>query len=256
MQQSEQKPVALVTGGAQGIGIGITKHLLNQGWRVAIADINEAAGYAVQETLAQFQESFLFVPCDVSQEGDVEHYVQAAIDRFGHLNGLINNAGIANPHSGPVEDLSLADWNQWIGTNLTGCFLMAKYAVPHLRISKGAIVNISSVRALQSEPHSEAYAASKGGIVALTHALAISLGPAIRVNCISPGWIDVSDYKHPPQESNLSSIDHEQHPVGRAGNAQDIAEMAYFLLSEKAGFITGQNFVVDGGMGRRMIYED
>ena len=256
MQQSEQQPVALVTGGAQGIGLGITKHLLTQGWQVAIADINEAAGHAAQEALAKFQDSLLFVPCDVSQEGDVENYVQATIDHFGHLNGLINNAGIANPHSGPVEDLSLADWNRWIGTNLTGCFLMTKYAVPHLRLTKGAIVNISSVRALQSEPHSEAYAASKGGIVALTHALAVSLGPAIRVNCISPGWIDVSAYKHPPRESNLSPIDHEQHPVGRAGNAQDIAEMTHFLLSEKAGFITGQNFVVDGGMGRRMIYED
>lgn len=256
MPQLEQQPVALVTGGAQGIGLGITKHLLNQGWRVAIADINEAAGSAVQEKLSQFQDSFTFVPCDVSQESDVEHYVQAAIDQFGHLNALINNAGIANPHSGPVEDLSLADWNRWIGTNLTGYFLMAKYAVPHLRPTKGAIVNIASTRALQSEPHSEAYAASKGGIVALTHALAVSLGPAIRVNCISPCWIDVSNWQHPPQESSLSSIDHEQHPVGRVGQAQDVAEITHFLLSDRAGFITGQNIVVDGGMGRKMIYEE
>jgi NAD(P)-dependent dehydrogenase (short-subunit alcohol dehydrogenase family) len=256
MKQSDQKPVALVTGGAQGIGLGITKHLLTQGWQVAIADINEAAGHAAQETLAQFHDSVLFVPGDVSQEGDVERYVQAAIGQFGHLNGLINNAGIANPYSSPVEDLSLADWNRWIGTNLTGCFLMAKYTVPHLRPTKGAIVNISSVRALQSEPHSEAYAASKGGIVALTHALAVSLGPAIRVNCISPGWIDVSAYKHPPREANLSPIDHEQHPVGRVGQAQDIADMAQYLLSNRAGFITGQNIVVDGGMGRRMIYDE
>lgn len=255
MQQSKQKPVALVTGGAQGIGLGTSQHLLAQGWQVVIADINEAAGAALPETLAQFSEAFIFVRCDVSQEGDVERYVQTAIDRFGHLNGLINNAGIANPHSGPVEDLSLDDWNRWIGTNLTGNFLMAKHAVPHLRSSKGAIVNIASVRALQSEPHSEAYAASKGGIVALTHALAISLGPAVRVNCISPGWIEVSTYKHPPKTANLRPIDHQQHPVGRVGQAQDIADMAHFLLSDRAGFITGQNFIVDGGMGRRMIYE-
>lgn len=251
-----QKPVALVTGGAQGIGLGLTEHLLTQGWQVAIADINEAAGQAAQENLAQFRDSLLFVPCDVSQEGDVERYVHAAINQFGQFNGLINNAGIANPHSGPVEDLSLADWNRWIGINLTGCFLMAKYAVPYLRPTKGAIVNISSVRALQSEPHSEAYAASKGGVIALTHALAVSLGPAIRVNCISPGWIDVSAYKHPPQAANLSLIDHEQHPVGRVGQAQDIADMAHYLLSDRAGFITGQNIVVDGGMGHRMIYEE
>jgi NAD(P)-dependent dehydrogenase (short-subunit alcohol dehydrogenase family) len=196
------------------------------------------------------------MPCDVSQESDVERCIQSVIKQYGQLNALVNNAGIANPHSGPVEDLALEDWNQWIGTNLTGCFLMAKYAIPHLRQTNGAIVNIASVRALQSEPHSEAYAASKGGLVALTHALAISLGPAVRVNCISPGWIDVSANQHPPQAASLSPIDHEQHPVGRVGQAQDIAEMTYFLLSEAAGFITGQNFVVDGGMTRKMIYEE
>lgn len=254
--QPGQKPVALVTGGAQGIGLGITQLLLSQGWQVAIADRNEAAGAALSETLSQFDESFSFVPCDVAQESDVEHCVAAALDRFGQLNALINNAGIAHPYSGPVEDLALTDWNRWISTNLTGYFLMVKHAVPHLRSTQGAIVNISSVRALQSEPNSEAYAASKGGIVALTHALAMSLGPAIRVNCISPGWIDVNALKHPPQESHLSPTDHAQHPVGRVGQAQDIAEMASFLLSDKAGFITGQNIVIDGGMGRKMIYEE
>jgi NAD(P)-dependent dehydrogenase (short-subunit alcohol dehydrogenase family) len=256
MVQLEQRPVALITGGAQGIGLGLAEHLLAQGWGVAIADVNEAAGNAAQEKLAKFGDALLFVLCDVSQENDVERYVQAAIDQFGHFNGLINNAGIANPYSGPVENLALKDWNRWIGTNLTGCFLMAKYAVPHLRATNGAIVNIASTRALQSEPHSEAYAASKGGIVALTHALAVSLGPAVRVNCISPGWIDVSAYKHPSQNANLSPTDHEQHPVGRVGYAQDIAEMAQFLLSDRAGFITGQNIVVDGGMTRKMIYEE
>lgn len=256
MPQLEQKSVALVTGGAQGIGLGITEYLLSQGWRVAIADINEAGGNAAQEKLAMFQDALIFVRCDVSQESDVARYVQTTIDQFGQINGLINNAGIANPHSGPVEELSLADWNRWIGTNLTGCFLMAKYAVPHLRSTRGAIVNISSTRAFQSEPHSEAYGASKGGVVGLTHALAVSLGPAIRVNCISPGWIDVSAYKHPPREANLNPVDHEQHPVGRVGQAQDIAEMASFLLSEQSGFITGQNFLVDGGMSRRLIYEN
>jgi NAD(P)-dependent dehydrogenase (short-subunit alcohol dehydrogenase family) len=257
MSQVDQPPVALVTGGAQGIGLGITQLLLNQGWRVAIADMNIAAGTALQDTLSQFRESFIFLPCNVSQEPEVERCVGAAVDWFGgHLNGLVNNAGIAKPYSGPVEDLALADWNRWIGTNLTGYFLMVKHTVRHLRATQGAIVNISSVRAIQSEPHSEAYAASKGGIVALTHALAMSLGPEVRVNCISPGWIDVSALKHPPQESRLSPTDHAQHPVGRVGQAQDIADMTSFLLSDKAGFITGQNIVVDGGMGRKMIYEE
>jgi NAD(P)-dependent dehydrogenase (short-subunit alcohol dehydrogenase family) len=256
MAPLEPQPVALITGGAQGIGLGITEYLLTQGWRVAIADIDEAGGHAAQASLAQYQAALLFVPCDVSQEIDVERYVQVTLEQFGQINGLINNAGIANPCSGPVEDLLVTDWNRWIGTNLTGCFLMAKYAIPHLRATSGAIVNISSTRAFQSEPHSEAYGASKAGVVGLTHALAISLGPAVRVNCISPGWIDVSAYKHPPQAANLNPIDRTQHPVGRVGQAQDIATMAHFLLSEKAGFITGQNFIVDGGMSRRMIYEE
>ncbi|WOD40359.1 SDR family oxidoreductase [Nodosilinea sp. E11] len=254
MHQLEQKPVALVTGGAQGIGFGIAEHLLTQGWHVAIADINPSSSTAAQAALAQFRESFRVMRCDVSQEKDVERCVRSVLEQFGQLDGLVNNAGIANPHSGPVEALTLADWNRWIATNLTGGFLMAKHTVPHLRQTKGAIVNIASTRALQSEPDSEAYAASKGGLVALTHALAVSLGPDIRVNCISPGWIDVSAQQHPSQAANLSPSDQQQHPVGRVGQAQDVAELVNFLLSEAAGFVTGQNFVVDGGMTRKMIY--
>ena len=123
-------------------------------------------------------------------------------------------------------------------------------------MTKGSIVNISSTRSIQSEPNSEAYAAAKGGILSLTHALANSLSGKIRVNCISPGWIEVSDMKKKSkrQKYDLTRADHEQHPAGRVGKAEDIAEMAAFLISEKAGFITGQNFVVDGGMTRKMIY--
>jgi NAD(P)-dependent dehydrogenase (short-subunit alcohol dehydrogenase family) len=256
MTQPDSSPVALVTGAAQGIGLAIAQHLLTQGWQVAIADINEQAGSASLETLAQFREALTFIPCDVSKEAEVERCIQTVLEAFGQLNGLVNNAGIANPYSGSIEDLALEDWNRWIGVNLTGCFLMAKHAVPRLRQTRGAIVNIASTRAIQSEPHTEAYAASKGGIVALTHALAVSLGPAIRVNCISPGWIDVSGWQHPPQEATLSPTDHQQHPVGRVGQPQDIAEMAHYLLSESTGFITGQNFILDGGMTRKMIYEE
>jgi NAD(P)-dependent dehydrogenase (short-subunit alcohol dehydrogenase family) len=125
---------------------------------------------------------------------------------------------------------------------------MAKHAAPFLRIAKGAIVNIASTRAIQSERNSEAYAASKGGIVALTHALAVSLGPDVRVNCISPGWIETrADVKH-------SDAARSQHPAGRVGVPQDIAELADYLIS--AGFVTGQNFVADGGMTTKMIYAD
>jgi NAD(P)-dependent dehydrogenase (short-subunit alcohol dehydrogenase family) len=152
---------------------------------------------------------------------------------------------MAGPHDGPVEKLSLARWNRRIAVNLTGAFLMAKHAVPHLRRARGAIVNIASTRAGQSEPHTEAYSASKGGLVALTHALANSLGPEVRVNCVSPGWI-----AHQP----VRKKDHAQHPVGRVGRDADVAELVAYLISDAAGFVTGQNFVIDGGMTKKMIY--
>jgi NAD(P)-dependent dehydrogenase (short-subunit alcohol dehydrogenase family) len=120
----------------------------------------------------------------------------------------------------------------------------------------GSIVNIASTRALQSEANTEAYSASKGGVVALTHALAVSLGPDIRVNCISPGWIAVDDWKKSARRKQpvLRPEDHAQHPVGRVGHPEDIAALAAYLISSKASFITGQNFVVDGGMTKKMIY--
>lgn len=125
-------------------------------------------------------------------------------------------------------------------------------------IGKGIARALVEAGMLQSEPNTEAYAAAKGGVVALTHALAMSLGPQLRVNCISPGWIDVSEWKKPSQRkaAKLSDRDHAQHPVGRVGNPDDIAKLALFLLSADAGFITGQNFVVDGGMTRKMIYQE
>ena len=146
-----------------------------------------------------------------------------------------------------MDKLPLAEWNRRIGTNLTGVFLMTKHAAAHLRRSRGAVVNLASTRALQSEPDTEAYAASKGGVVALTHALALSLGPRVRVNCVSPGWIETKG-------ASLSRADHAQHPVGRVGRPEDVAELVAFLLSEAAGFATGQNYVLDGGMTRKMIY--
>jgi NAD(P)-dependent dehydrogenase (short-subunit alcohol dehydrogenase family) len=171
------------------------------------------------------------------------------------LHALVNNAGIAHAHRGPLESVTLDDWNRMIASHLTGCFLCAKYAIPHLRESRGAIVNIASTRAFQSEPDTEAYAAAKGGIVSFTHALAMSVGPEIRVNCISPGWIAVSAWKKhsmakPP---DLRPVDHTQHPVGRVGEPGDIAGLVAFLISGQSGFITGQTFVVDGGMTRKMI---
>jgi NAD(P)-dependent dehydrogenase (short-subunit alcohol dehydrogenase family) len=229
--QSLEK-VALVTGGAQGIGRGIALALAGQGWQVAVAD-------------RQRGSDFFFVRADVASEPAVRAGVRAVVRRFGRLDALINNAGLTGPDDGPIEKLDLRKWNRRIAVNLTGAFLMAKHAVPHLRRARGSIVNIASTRALQSEPDTEAYSASKGGLVALTHALANSLGPEIRVNCVSPGWI-----AHEP----VRRKDHAQHPAGRVGRDQDVAELVAYLVSDKSGFVTGQNFVVDGGMTRKMIY--
>jgi NAD(P)-dependent dehydrogenase (short-subunit alcohol dehydrogenase family) len=186
----------------------------------------------------------------------VRRAIAAAVSWGGRLDGLVNNAGIAHPEVGPVEDMALAVWERFLSVNLTGAFLCTKHAIPHLRRTRGAIVNIGSTRAIQSEPETIAYSATKGGIAALTHSLAISLGPAIRVNCIEPGWIATSsfaprDTRKPPK---LTRRDHAQHPVGRVGIPEDIAALCAWLLSAEAGFVTGSIHVSDGGMTRKMIY--
>ena len=242
MPREYSQKAALVTGGARGIGKATALLLAARGYQVVIADRDAQAG---RKTAAE--SALAFVRCDVARESDVRRCVRQLLRRCGRLDALINNAGIADPASGPVEKLSLREWNRRIGANLTGMFLMAKHAAPHLRRTRGAIVNIASTRALQSEPDTEAYAASKGAAVALTHALALSLGPRVRVSCISPGWIDTG-------KSKLSRADHAQHPVGRVGRPEDVAELAAFLVSDAAGFATGQNYVLDGGMTRKMIY--
>ncbi|HET7253642.1 MAG TPA: SDR family oxidoreductase, partial [Xanthobacteraceae bacterium] len=175
--------------------------------------------------------------------------VKAVTDKFNRLDALVSNAGVMVRK--PLRQLTLGEWRKVLDTNLTATFLFARAAERPLRAAGGAIVTIASTRALMSEPNTESYSASKGGLLALTHALAISLGPDVRVNCVSPGWIVTK-----PGEK-LRRKDHQQHPVGRTGWPQDIAEMVAFLLDGKrAGFITGTNVVVDGGMTRKMIYEE
>ena len=249
--------VGIVTGGGQGIGKGIVKRLLEEGMSVVIAEIDEEAG---QETELQMKGlgPVRFVRTDVRDEDSIRDLASLTVQEFGSLDYLVNNAGIARAEQGPIEKLNLEDWNRMISTHLTGSFLCVKHTSPYLRRARGAIVNIASTRAFQSEPNTEAYAAAKGGIVALTHALAISLGPDVRVNCIAPGWIDVRNWKkgiRTPQP-DLRPIDHAEHPVGRVGKPEDIASLTAFLLSDQAGFITGQTFTADGGMTRKMIYVD
>lgn len=228
----------LITGGAQGIGRGCVEYFLSKGWNVVAVDVNPMAS----------GERLEFVQGDTSLEETAKQAVAKTIERFGRLDALLNNAGVSTIGKFKVEELPLDKWNRVLGINLTGTFLMAKHAAPELRKTKGSIINIASTRAQMSEPDSEAYASSKGGVVALTHALAVSLGPDVRVNCISPGWIETR------KDTVHSEADRLQHPAGRVGVPQDIAELAEYLIS--AGFVTGQNFTADGGMTKKMIYTE
>lgn len=237
--------VIVVTGAGRGIGFAIAEHLLAQGCAVVLAESDAPAGRAAQARLAT-RGRCDFVHTDVADEGSVTAMARAVSDAFGRVDGLVNNAGIMVRR--PVTDLDFAEWRRVLDVNLSGAFLCAKHLVEPLRRSEGAIVNIASTRASMSEPDTEAYSASKGGLVALTHALAISLGPEIRVNCVSPGWIE-TDPDAPPR-----TADHAQHPAGRVGRPEDVASLVGWLLSPAAGFATGAEYPLDGGMTRKMIY--
>lgn len=239
--------VAIVTGGERGIGRGIVEELLERGCKVVVGGIDGESADQLRKDLDQ-KDRLKFRHADVRDENAVAQLVSFTVDTFGRLDGMVCNAGLPESHGQAVEALSLEEWNRVIATNLTGMFLCAKYGFPELRKTRGAMVLIASTRALQSEPDSVAYTASKGGVLALTHSLAISGGPEIRVNAISPGWI------HHGDPSKLPESAHAQHPVGRVGTHRDIAKMTAFLLSGDAAFITAEHIVVDGGMTRKMIY--
>jgi NAD(P)-dependent dehydrogenase (short-subunit alcohol dehydrogenase family) len=241
-------PVAIVTGAAHGIGLAIAQRLLRDRWRLGVVDL---LGSGLKRIYARHTRRAVLTEGDVTDEQTARRTVKAVTDEFGRLDALVSNAGIMVRK--PLRQLSLADWHKVMDTNLTAAFLFARAAEKPLRASGGAIVTIASTRALMSEPNTESYSASKGGLVALTHALAISLAPDVRVNCVSPGWIVVRrEEKH-----RLRRKDRLQHPAGRVGEPEDIAEIVAFLIDrERARFITGANFVVDGGMTRKMIYEE
>ena len=252
---SDKRQAIAITGGAAGIGRGTLLHFHGLGWRVCALDRDE-------EALAELRTMFpatecLALRCDVGVESEVKDAFDEVEGWLGDapLTCLVNNAGIADPYCGPLEDVSLADWNRWMDASLTAAFLCSRAALPLLRRADAAsIVNISSTRSLMSEPESFAYAASKGGIDALTHAMAVSLGPKIRVNAILPGWIETGPWQ---KGADRAQPDHSesaksQHPAGRIGTVEDIAEAVEYLVN--AGFVTGTRIVVDGGMTRKMIY--
>jgi NAD(P)-dependent dehydrogenase (short-subunit alcohol dehydrogenase family) len=238
----------LVTGGCSGIGLALCQQFLAADYRLGIIDTATLPELLVP---AEEQGRIIFVQAAAQDEKAAESLVSGCLKAWGRLDALMNNVGVFRRI--PLEEMSLSDWREILDINLSSHFLFAKLCAPALRATQGSIVNIASTRALQSEPHTEAYAASKGGIVALTHALAMSLAPFVRVHCISPGWIDsrpaASKIAQP-----LSTADHEQHPAGRVGEPEDIAKLALWLSEQQGGFITGQNFVVDGGLTRKMMY--
>jgi NAD(P)-dependent dehydrogenase (short-subunit alcohol dehydrogenase family) len=241
----------VITGAGKGIGKGIALLYAEKGANVVVADIDGTAG---TQTVAKIKENggkALFMSTDVRLEKDIVRLVETAYKTYGRIDILINNAGISFPKS-PYE-LSIEEWDNVINTNLRSVFLGSREAAKYMRLNKegGAIVNIASTRAIMSEPNTEAYSASKGGIIALTHALAASLSQnRITVNAISPGWIETGDY------TKLREIDHEQHLSRRVGKPEDIARACLYLTAKENNFVTGINLIVDGGMTRKMTYEE
>ena len=239
----------IITGAANGIGKGIALHYAMKGANIVVADIDEKAGTETVSLIKGQGKNAIFVQTDVRREEDIIRLMKISFKTYGGIDILINNAGkglFKSPY-----DLTLEEWDDLINTNLRSVFLCSREAAKYMRQNKygGSIVNIASTRAIMSEPNSEAYAATKGGIVALTHALAASLSKdKITVNCISPGWIETGDY------AQLRPIDHEQHLSRRVGKPEDIARACLYLTAKENDFVTGINLIVDGGMTRKIIY--
>ena len=248
--------VVIVTGGGQGIGMAISRFYAKAGAQVIIAEIDEEA--ALENCKAILAEGYASeaIFTDVGNEEAVKKLMNAVGNKYGKINILINNAALH--FSKDIENRSMDEWQRTIDVNLTGPYMCTKYALPYMKQQQASIVNIASTRALMSEADTEPYSASKGGLLALTHSLAVSLGKYnIRVNAISPGWIDVSSWRKSSMAKQipLSEQDHHQHPAGRVGKPEDIARTCLFLTSDEADFITGSNLIIDGGMTVKMIYE-
>ena len=221
--------VAVITGGAHGIGKAIAEEFRKEGAAVRIIDIHPGCDFVG----------------DISEEATLRAFADEVIRECGHVDFLINNAP---PPSKGIDSCSWDEFNRALRIGVTAPFYLTQLFLPHFAPG-AAIVNISSSRDRMSQPNTESYTAAKGGISALTHALAVSLAGRVRVNSISPGWIDT-------EYTVYEGPDAFQQPAGRVGHPMDIAHMALFLCSEKAGFITGENICIDGGMTRQMIYHN
>jgi NAD(P)-dependent dehydrogenase (short-subunit alcohol dehydrogenase family) len=240
--------VVLITGGANGIGRCIVETFIKAGAYAAFADTDEAAGHRLA---AQLGSNAMFFSGDIAEEQTLTVLADAVIRRFGHVDYLVNNACLTR--RGLLSGCGWDDFNYVLRVGISAPYMLTKLLLPHFA-ENAAIVNISSSRAGMSQPNTESYTAAKGGISALTHAMAVSLAGRIRVNSISPGWIDTSAYHDGAEPTVFSPQDIKQHPAGRVGMPKDIAKAVLYLCSSDAGFIDGENIVVDGGMTRQMIY--
>jgi NAD(P)-dependent dehydrogenase (short-subunit alcohol dehydrogenase family) len=236
-----------VTGAGHGIGRAIVEAFTSVGDCVAFCDIDTLRGKEVEQATGA-----RFFALDVCNKAALEEAVQSLLAEWGDIDIIVNNVGIGGFES--ITETTVEHFETVLNTNLRSAFITSRLLAIHRKNSSvvnpyGRIVNLCSTRYLQSEAGTEAYAASKGGIWSLTHALAVSLGGKVRVNSISPGWIDTNFTVY-------EGADAVQQPVGRVGNPLDIANMVLFLCSEKAGFITGENICIDGGQTRLMIYHN
>lgn len=241
------KKRVFVTGGAEGIGRAIVEAFCKDGHQVAFCDINAVSG---QQTARD--TGAIFHSVDVSDKEALESCMQQILDEWKDIDILINNVGISKFSS--ITETSVKDFDKILSVNLRPVFITSRLLAIHRKTQSdsnpyGRIINICSTRYLMSEPGSEGYAASKGGIYSLTHALALSLSEwNITVNSIAPGWIQTHDY------NQLQPEDHSQHPSRRVGKPEDIARMCLFLCEENNDFINGENITIDGGMTKKMIY--
>lgn len=230
----------IVTGGGHGIGKQICLDFLSSGDKVCFIDIDETKSREFES-----KHPNLFYYCgDVANKDTLKSFVDFAIEKLEKIDVLVNNACRGN--NGILSDLDYNGFDYVLSVGLKAPYELSRLCKNELIKNKGRIINIASSRAFQSEPDSEAYASAKGGIVALTHALAISLGPDVLVNCIAPGWINVN------KEVNYTEIDEAAIPAGKVGNPKDISNAVMYLCN--SDFITGETITIDGGMNKRMIY--
>ncbi|MCO4752882.1 MAG: SDR family oxidoreductase [Bacteriovoracaceae bacterium] len=229
-----QNKIVIITGSSGLIGKALVQAFSGEG--ASVIGLDKASPSVLPSNCE-------YIPCDLEKPEEILR----ACESIKKVDVLINNAGISNPTNSQIGTVKLQHWNKMLNTNLSAAFTLSNFLAKKLRDSKGSIVNISSTRSLMSEPNNEAYAACKGALNSLTHALMNSFAPDVNVNCISPGWITSDE---------VSDSANNQHPSGRVGAPEDVANLCLFLVSEKARFINGQNIVIDGGMTKKMIYVD